>query len=385
MRRGGLVKRNGTWGYRAEISSPGAPRKQVRKSGFRNQSAAQKALNEFLCESDQGVAVASSRLTLGDYLAGWLEDLPARGLRRRTLETYESCIRVHVVPSLGTVRIQSLTALQLDRMYARLRTHGGVLQAGKPLSARTVRIIHTILHRALADAERQGLIARNVADLASPPSNKSAKAPEATIWSTAELASFLADNEDHRLYPLVFLAGYSGLRRGELCGLRWEDVDLDGARLSVRQQAQNMKGQIVFSNLKTDNARRSVALDTQTVAILRAHRKVQAEWRLAVGPGWWDIGLVFTTADGSALDPSAVTKTFHGLVLRSGLPEVTLHGLRHSHTAHMLMAGVPALTVSKRLGHSSVVFTQDRYGHMLPDSQDAVVAAIERGRIALAP
>lgn len=136
----------------------------------------------------------------------------------------------------------------------------------------------------------------------------------------------------------------------------------------------------MLSEVKTDNARCSIALDAATVAMLRQHRRTQAEWRLAVGPGWTDSGLVFTEVDGRPLDPGKVTKTFHSLVLRSGLPDVDLHGLRHSHAAHPLMAGVPALTVSKRLGHSSVVFTQDRYGHLLPDSQDAVVAAIERAR-----
>ncbi|MDQ6725149.1 MAG: site-specific integrase [Actinomycetota bacterium] len=359
---------------------PGTLRKQVRKGGFRTQAEAARALTEFLHESDQGTAVPNSRITVEEYLKGWLEGLPARGLRPRTIETYESLIRCHVVPTLGPVKVQALTALHLDRLYARLRTEGGVLEAGKPLSARTVRIVHTILRRALADAERQGIVPRNMADLASPPSNKSAKAPEAEIWTTEELRGFLAQIGDHQLHPLVYLAGYTGMRRGELCGLRWSDVDFDTDRISVRQQAQNMKGEIIFSELKTDNARRSIALDGQTVAVLRSHRKTQAEWRLAVGPGWQDSGLVFTQVDGSPFDPSAITKTFHTLVERSGLPGVTLHGLRHSHAAHLLMAGVPALTVSKRLGHSSVIFTQDRYGHLLPDSQDAVVAAIERGR-----
>jgi integrase len=237
-----------------------------------------------------------------------------------------------------------------------------------------------VLRRALADAERQGIVPRNMADLASPPSNKSAKAPEATVWSVEELETFLDQIRDHWLHPLVYLVGYTGLRRGEVCGLRWSDVDLEAGRLHVRQQAQNVKGQIEFHDLKTDNARRSVALDAHTVAVLRAHRKTQAEWRLAVGPGWHDLGLVFTHADGRAFDPGSITKTFFALVKRSGLPHVNIHGLRHSHGSHLLMAGVPALTVSKRLGHSSVVFTQDRYGHLLPDSQDAVVAAIERGR-----
>lgn len=179
---------------------------------------------------------------------------------------------------------------------------------------------------------------------------------------------------------MVYLIGYTGLRRGEACGLRWSDVDLEAGRLVVRQQAQNVHGEIVFSDLKTENAHRSIAMDGETVAMLRAHKARQAQWRLAIGPGWRDTGLVFTREDGSPFDPGMLTKTFHYLVKRSGLPLINVHGLRHSHASHLLAAGVPALVVSKRLGHSSVTFTQDRYGHLLPDSQDSVVAALGRVR-----
>lgn len=377
MRRGGVIRRGSSWGYRAEISRPGEPRRQIRKSGFRTQKEAQRALNELLHSQDTGTFVAPTAITLGEYLHDWLESLPARGLRPKTLETYRSMMGHHVIPYLGAIRLQNLTALDLDRLYARLLAEGGVLCKGSGLSARTVRIAHVILRKALHDAERKGLVQRNVADLASPPSNKAAKPPEAEVWTTEQLRQFLAGIEDHLLYPLFYVAGYTGMRRGELCGLRWRDVDFESGRLSVRQQAQIVGGRVVMADLKTDAARRSVAIDRATVAVLRAQRVRQAEWRLALGPGWRDSGLVFTEVDGSPLNPSSVTKTFAALVRASGLPRVTIHGLRHSHTAHLLMKGVPALTVSKRLGHTSVVFTQNRYGHLLPDSQDAVVAAIE--------
>ena len=204
MRRGGVVRRGSTWGYRAEISLPGAPRKQVRKSGFRTQAEAQRALNVFLTEADQGQVVPNSRITVEEYLRGWLEGLPARGLRTRTIETYESLIRVHVVPALGPVRMQALSALHLDRLYARLRSG----DPREPLSARTVRIVHTVLRRALADAERQGIVPRNVADLASPPSNKSAKAPEATVCESraTERRALSVLSSENTIWPLKFCA-----------------------------------------------------------------------------------------------------------------------------------------------------------------------------------
>lgn len=243
-----------------------------------------------------------------------------------------------MLPTLGGVRLQALTPLHLDRLYANLRTTGSrkTGAALSPRTTRTTRYIHTIIRAALADATRKGLVARNVADAASPPSAKSAKAHEQAWWTPEELRRFLdlVAGEEH--FALFRLAAMTGMRRGEVCGLRWVDLDLDAGKLHVRQQLVTVDHVVVLSeHPKTDHGRRTVELDPGTVAVLRAHRAAQATTRLAMGAGYTDQGLVFAKVDGSWLHPEAVGHVFARRVARSGLPRVRFHDLRHSHAAHL--------------------------------------------------
>ncbi|MHB1534400.1 MAG: tyrosine-type recombinase/integrase, partial [Acidimicrobiales bacterium] len=209
-------------------------------------------------------------------------------------------------------------------------------------SMRTVFYIHSVLHRALSDAVKKGILSRNVADQASAPSAKSTRPPEASWWTPAELRAFFAATAEEPLGPLFRLAALTGMRRGEVCGLRWSDVDLDAARIEVRQQLNVVRspgapnGGLVFSErTKTDHGRRSIDLDAATVAALRTQRKRQAENRLLVGAGWSnDHDLVFTDAAGSPLDPESVAKVFDPRVARLGLRRIRFHDLRHTHVAH---------------------------------------------------
>jgi integrase len=180
--------------------------------------------------------------------------------------------------------------------------------------------LHAILSKALGDAERKGLVARNVARLASPPKSSATRAPEQMTWTPDELRSFLELIKDHRYWPLMRVAAMTGLRRSELCGLRWADVDLDAALATVGQSVQLVGGRIVVGEVKTTRSRRRLDLDAGTVAVLRAHRRAQAAERLMVGAGWGDRGLVFAAPDGRPLNPDTITQWFARTVRRSGLP-----------------------------------------------------------------
>ena len=283
-----------------------------------------------------------------------------RPRRRQRVECY-------VVPRIGSLPLQGLSALDLDQLYAALAS---------VVSLSTVRAVHAVVSKALADAERKGFVSRNVARLASPPRTSATRAPEMTVWTPAELASFLELVEDHRYGPAMRVAAMTGLRRSELLGLRWADVDLDAAALTVRQSVQLVEGRIVVGDVKTARSRRRIDLDAGTVATLRAHRRAQSAERLMVGAGWRDHGLVFTAPDGSPLNPDTIGQWFARMVRRSELPRIRLHDLRHTHATHLLAADVNIKIVSERLGHSSTSFTLDTYGHVMPGQQASAAAAV---------
>lgn len=292
------------------------------------------------------------------------------------VESYRRNVRVHVVPQLGDVPLQQLKPSRLNSFYADLLAGTN----RRPLSPRTVRYIHTILRRALQAAVRWGLVTRNVADQADPPSPKAAAPRPMNTWSADELGRFLAAVRDDRLYPLWLVLASTGLRRGEALGAYWTDLDLEAGRWQVRHTLVAVDHELQDSTPKTDQGRRSVALDAGTVQVLRAWRKSQLEEGLAWGPAWTDSGRVFTRGDGTDLHPERVSERFDRLMKASKLPHLTVHGLRHTHATLALQANVHPKVVQERLGHSSVAFTLDRYSHAIPamqaDAAEAVAALV---------
>lgn len=377
-------EKSGTWWFVVDLGpGPTGRRRQAKRRGFATKKAAQEALDEVRVTARDGTFVRPGRITVAAYLEQWLESMVTAGTRRSTVTSYRRNIRLHVVPHVGGRQLQALGALDLDRAYATL-SRSGNRKTGGGLSARSVLYVHSIIHHALADATRKGVVPRNVADAASPPSAKAAKAPEMAWWTPDELSRFLDLVAGEEQFPLYRLAAMTGMRRGECCGLRWADVDLDTGRVNVRQQYVVADHQAYFApRTKSDHGRRTIDLDTKTTAILRAHRAQQVAWRLAAGAGYQDHDLVFCHPDGQPLHPEAVSKTFERRVRRSGLPYVRFHDLRHTHAAHLIAAGQDALVIAKRLGHASVSFTYDKYGHLMAkadsDAATAVAALVDGG------
>jgi integrase len=360
--RGHIRKRGRNWCVVVDV---GRDQKGVRRqrwlSGFTTRAAAERALTETLARLHGGTDVEPSRQTISRFLSDeWLPAMKAR-LRDTTYESYRIIVESYLTPTIGGTRLQSLTPAALNAMYADLLAGGG--RNGSALSPKSVRNVHIVAHKALADALRWGRVARNVADLADPPA---IGRREMQIWSPAQLRQFLASAEGDRLYAAWLLLATSGMRRGEVLGLRWSDVDVAAARLSIVQSLVLVGYEPRFSEPKTAKGRRSISLDPSTVAALRRHRRRQAEERLSWGPTYRDSDLVFTREDGSLTHPESFAGQFMRLAVRAGLPRIRLHDLRHSYATAALTAGIPTRVVSDRLGHATVGITLDTYSHVLP-------------------
>lgn len=376
MRQGHAYKRGKTWAYVVDVALPGEKRKQKTKSGFPTKKAALAAMQEVQVAVTRGSYLEPSKLTLAEYLTDWLVSI-RRELQPGTFDSYELHCRRYIVPSLGGVPLRSLTRTRVKAFYADLSTEGRVRRQGG-LSTKTVHNIHLTLRKALNDAVEDSLISQNPAAGAH---RLSSARPEPDTWTPAQLRQFLDYVEGDRLAAAWRLAAMTGMRRGEVLGLRWQDADLENGRVSVRQQLVKANGSVAFGQPKTAKGRRSLVIDEGTRRSLREHRRRCAEERLRFGPGYVEQGLVFTREDGSPLDPDTFSQRFLLLSRRARLPAIKFHGLRHTHATHALVAGVHPKVVQERLGHSSITVTLDTYSHAVPsletEAADRIAAVLE--------
>jgi integrase len=357
--RGHVYKRGATWtAVYDEGHDEHGRRRQRSKGGFPTRRDAQRFLTDVLARLGDGSYAAPSKTTLGEFLEGeWLPAVEGT-LRPLSVQTYTALIRGHIVPHLGSLRLQAVTASHLNGLYRELEQVG--------LAPATRRVIHAVLHRALKDAVRWGKLVRNPAELADPPARGR---PRAQAWTPGELARFLNHVQDDRLFPLWRLAATTGMRRGELAGLTWRCLDLDGARLSVEQQLIHTRGGSEFGPPKSSRSRRTVALDPETVRVLRGHRDTQLLERDFAGEAYGDKDLVFADELGGPIHPGRLTKWFARQRRNAGLAAGSLHILRHTAATLALTAGVPVHIVAARLGDDPKTVL-DTYAHLLPRSDE---------------
>lgn len=361
--RGSVIKRGGRWSVVIDAGRDDEGRR-IRKwhSGYRTRKDAERARIELLGRVDQGTYVVPSRTTLKGFLVD--EWLPAKRatVKQTTHASYSMHVDKHIVPRIGQVPLTQLTPGQLNALYAELQSSGRRAGSGA-LSPTTVRRIHATIHKALADAVRWGRLARNPADQSDPPK---AAQPEMAVWTRAQLRSFLTSARDDRLYAAWLLMATTGMRRGEVLGLRWSDVDFDAGALSIRQIRTVANYVVITTTPKTDRGTRTIAVDPVTSAGLRGYRALQSKERLAAGPAYaaQRDGLVFTNKDGSPIHPERLTASFRQAARSAGMPPIRLHDVRHSYVTALLAEGVPLKVVSQRVGHSSPVVTMTIYQHV---------------------
>jgi integrase len=355
--RGTITKRGSNWTVRYDEPSEDGNRRQRRKGGFTTKRAAQAFLNEQLQRLGDGSYTEPARTTLGEYLVA--EWLPAkeRKLRPLTHESYSTIVRCHIVPGLGSRRLQALSGADLNAFYAELEDK---------LAASTRRLVHAVLHGALRDAVRWGRLVRNPADMVDPPRGGRSRAQ---AWTASELGRFLEQVADDRLFALWRLAATTGMRRGELAGLTWRGTDLDGARVSIEQQIVPTAGGATFGPPKSARSRRTIALDADTVDALSRHRDAQLLERDFAGPAYVDRDVAFADELGGLIHPQQLTDWFAQHRKAAGIQTGTLHILRHTAATLMLTSGIPVHIVAARLGdHPKTVLST--YAHLLPQSDE---------------
>ena len=335
---------------------------------------AETKLRELLQSLETGGYIKPSKLTLGDWLEHWLESYAALHVSPRTYEGYKFLVRRHIIPALGALELTRLEPRHLQSHYAKALASGRLNGKGG-LGNRSVQYQHRIISNALTYGVKMEVLSRNVAQAVDPPrlvrKSMSVLAPE-------DLARFLVAARSTVYYPLLFTALYTGMRRGELLALRWRDVDLEMATLSVVNSIYRLNGQYVITEPKSPHSRRMIALPPTLTLMLSNYRIEQAKQREMVGKPLADNDLVFAHIDGEPIDPDTVTQAFGNILQKAGLPHLRFHDLRHTHATLMLKAGVHPKIVSERLGHAKVSITLDTYSHILPGLQEAAAESFDK-------
>lgn len=371
-----------TWYVVVDLSrGPNGRGRQKWHGGFRTRREAEVARAKLANEMHSGLYVEPSKVTLQEWVdSSWLPTMRSQ-VKPSTWDSYMRNLRLHVLPVLGHRTLQQLTPIALNGLYAELMASGKQTRADGGLAPKTVRYVHATVHKVLADAVGAGLLQTNPADRARPPKPRAGRQREMQVWTVAQLAEFLAHLDGHQLHTAFHLAAMTGMRRGEVLGLRWNDVDLTAGRVAVRHTLVSVAYEVQSSTPKTHQAR-VVDLDPGTIEQLRAHRTRQTAQREAWGAGYRESDLVFRRQDGSPIHPDSFTQAFDAEVRRSGLPRIRLHDLRHTHATIALRAGIPVKVMSERLGHENPAFTMKQYAHVLPGMQAeaaVLIAALVTG------
>lgn len=348
-------------------------RLQHTKGGFKTKKAAQAHLNGIIGKVSDGTWRPDQPLTVRQLLEEhWLPAQESRGLRPATIAQYRNVVRHWIVPRIGGVRVAMLRPADVQGLVEQIRTEkSSTGRAG--LSARSAQLSVGTLKAACAWAVGTELLGRNpLAGVKRPRVGDR----HMTAWSSEQARAFLDATRDDRLAAGWALLLTRGLRRGELVGLAWDAVDLEGGSLQVIRTRVVVDGKAIESAPKTSAGRRSVPLDGELVGRLRAHRARQSAERLAAGEAYSDEGYVFADELGNPLHPDTVSDRFEGLVKLHGLPRIRLHDTRHTAASLMLGAGVPTKVVSEMLGHSSPTITLGIYAHVLPGMAEEAGAAL---------
>jgi integrase len=365
---GGITrhKKSGLYMARYTVETPTGKKRKTFYGETREE--AHEKLVEALSNRNKGLVFDADNIKLSEYLGRWLADSARDTVRTTTFERYEQMVRLHICPVLGKLKLKDLTPVHVRGLYREK------LDAG--LSPRTVQYVHVTLHKSLKQAVMDGLIPRNATEAVKPPQ---VRPKEMRPLAPEQVKVMFQATRDDRLEALYVLAVTTGLRQGELLGLKWEDVELEASTLQVRRTLSTAKGGSQLTAPKTKGSRRTVRLKQSAVNALRSHLlKRQLEEIDRAGSLWRENGLIFASETGKSLDRRYVTThRFKPLLKRAGLPQIRFHDLRHTCATLLLGRNVNPKIVSEMLGHASIAITLDTYSHVLPNMQSEAAKAME--------
>jgi integrase len=368
-RRGdGITKRkDGRFQARITVQTPNGPKRKYIYGKKYNEVKRKRDLA--LGEAAKGIVYDDEKVTVGVYLDRWLNDSVRGSVRQSTFDRDSYLVRVHINPILGRIKLKKLTALDVQGFYRNRLDFG--------LSASTVNKIHSVLHKALSQAVKWNMIPRNVAEMANAPR----PTPEEMRPLSAEETRRLLDAvHGDRLEALYVLAVTTGMRRGELLGLKWSDIDLENAMVSVQRtltRTDNGK-RVALGEPKTKKSRRTIRLTEAAVEALRGHLQRQLREIEVLGDRYADEGLVFTTEVGTLINPSNLRqRSLAPLLKKAGLPHIRFHDLRHTCATLLFQSNVHPKFVQELLGHATIAITLDTYSHVMPGMGDATARAMQ--------
>ncbi|MEK4636832.1 site-specific integrase [Bacillus sp. FSL W8-0519] len=335
-------------------------RKQKWISGYDRKKDAQADLSKILVEMQEGSYIEPTKMTVREF---FIQYLAARkiNLRETTYYNYRKHINNHIIPKLGNIPMQKLKGIDLERFYSSLS------EGMKPV---TVRSIHQIVRTALAYAVRHEIVKKNVADVISPPT-AGADARTVNTWTEEEVLLFLENAKESRYYIAYLLAITCGMRKGEILGLQWKDIDFERRTLSVNRSLSHITKE--FHEPKTSSGKRLIVLPEITLLALQEHLLKINEEKERYGEGYNDYDLVCPTYNGNPCNFRSLTQLWKKLIKKSGVPDIRFHDLRHTHATLMLKQGIHPKIVSERLGHKKVGITLDTYSHVVPGLQETAV------------
>ncbi|PHE73276.1 site-specific integrase [Bacillus wiedmannii] len=359
-------KKTGKYYYTVDIGIDPltGKRKQKKKRGFITKKEAENALTKVLSEVNTGTYIEPSKLSYGEYLQDWF-NTKKHSVGIQTAKVLKGYLNSRIIPSLGNFKLAKLTSLHMQNYVNSLRDDG--------LKRGTIEKIIKIIRNSLEHAIDLELISKNVATKTKLP--KSDK-EELTVWNEQEVQLFLKVAQDSR-YSIVFhMALVTGMRQGELLGVRWKDVDLEKGHLTISQTLSH-DGKTFLLGGKTKSSLRKILLPASTITKLKKHRAVMLQEKLSQGEEYQDNDLVMCTPYGTPINPANVRRSLNALIKKAAVPKIRFHDLRHTHATLLLAKGVNVKVISERLGHSNIKITLDTYSHVLPTMQEDAVNKIE--------
>jgi len=351
-------KNTAKWSYIIEMGRGiNGKRKQKRKRGFRTKKDAQKAMTKILHELNKGTYIEPKKITMESFLSEWLKNKQLT-IRQSTYRKYYWIVNKHLIPHIGNVLLPDLTPTHVQQLYYKLSKE-------KKLSNENVKSVHKLLSQSLRQGVKFDYIPRNVTEFIELPK---VEKKEVNVWNLDQVRHFLNIAKTNRYHIVYQIALNTGMRQGEILGLRWRDIEFDRKTLNVRQTLSHT-GELVNAT-KTAASSRTIALPDQLVAELKKHKITQAEEKLKAGSLYTNNELVVATQLGTPLNPRNLVRNFYGLIKKTELNKIRFHDLRHTHASLLLIQGAHPKVVSERLGHADTRITLDTYSHLLPNMQE---------------